>query len=457
MRRLLLTALAFLLLAPVAADAATRHVVRGRGFGHGVGLSQYGAYGYAQHAWRYADILHHYYTGTSIRKTRVKRVRVLLQASQSSVRFRGASRLAGVRALDKRATYRVRPSGGLLGLYRGGKLKGRYRMLRVYRGGGSVRLLGRAINGIRNGRYHGSIDLRPGASGGVTAINRIKLDQYVLGVVAGEMPSSWDAEALKAQAVAARTYAVATRKRGEVFDLYPDTRSQVYQGVAGETYTSNRAVRATARQVVTADGSPIVTYYFSTSGGETENIENSFLGAAPLSWLTSVDDPYDGISPRHRWRFSFTTSRMDAKLGRYSPGTFQRIKVLERGVSPRIVRARVYASGGTRNITGPTLRSRLGLYDSWASFTTASTSQLRYGAAWASVLGRRSVPLTLHGVFTPAPRGGRLAVERRSHGHWKRVATARIRRGDRYAVNVKRRGVYRVRARSVAGPAVRVS
>jgi stage II sporulation protein D len=458
MRRVLfLTALPFLLLAP-AADAATRHVVRGRGFGHGVGMSQYGAFGYAQHAWSYGDILHHYYTGTSIRKTSVGRVRVLLQASRSSVRFRGASRLAGVRALDKRRTYTVRPSGGLLGLYRGGKLKGRYRMLRVYRAGSSVRLLGGAINGIRNGRYHGSLDLRPGASGGVTAINRIKLDQYVLGVVAGEMPSSWDAEALKAQAVAARTYAVATRKRDEVFDLYPDTRSQVYKGVAGETFASNAAVRATARRVVTtADGAPIVTYYFSTSGGETENVENSFLGAAPLSWLIAVDDPYDGISPRHTWRLNFSTSRMDAKLGRYSPGTFQKIEVLKRGVSPRIVRARVYASRGTRNITGPTLRSRLGLYDTWASFTTVSTSQVHYGSAWTAVLATRRLPLTLHGVFTPAPRGGRLAVERRSRGHWRRVGTASTGRGGRYAVNVRRRGLYRVRAGSVAGPAVRVS
>jgi stage II sporulation protein D len=330
-------------------------------------------------------------------------------------------------------------------------------MLRVYRGAGTVRLLGGAINGIRNGRYHGSLDLRPGASGGVTAINRINLDQYVLGVVAGEMPSSWDAEALKAQAVAARTYAVATRKHGATFDLYPDTRSQVYKGVAGETFASNRAVRATARRVVSADGAPIVTYYFSTSGGQTENIENSFLGAAPLSWLTSVDDPYDGISPRHSWRFSFSTRQMDAKLGGYSAGTFRKISVLERGVSPRIVRARVYGTGGTRTITGPTLRSRLGLYDTWARFTTVSTSQARYGAAWASLLSRRSIPLTLQGSFTPAPRGRRLVVERRSRGHWKRAGLARTGRGGRFAVNVKRRGLYRVRAGSVAGPPVRVS
>ena len=138
MRRLLLIVLTLLLLAP-AADAATRVTVRGRGFGHGIGMSQYGAYGYAQHGRSYRDILSHYYTGTSIARTHVGRVRVLLQSSRRSVSFRGASRLAGVRALDKRKTYTVHRSGGLLGLYRAGKLRGRYRMLRVYRGGGSVR------------------------------------------------------------------------------------------------------------------------------------------------------------------------------------------------------------------------------------------------------------------------------------------------------------------------------
>jgi len=457
MRRLLpLTALAFLLLVP-AADAATRHVISGRGFGHGVGLSQYGAYGYAQHGRSYSAILGHYYRGTDIATIRTKRLRILLASSRSSVRFRGASRLAGVRALNKRATYTVRPSRGRLGLFRGGKLKGRYRMLRVYKGGGTVRLLGGAINGIRNGRYRGTLDLRPGASGGVTVVNRIKLDQYVLGVVAGEMPSSWDLEALKAQAVAARTYALATRKRGGVFDLYPDARSQVYRGVAGETRSTGAAVRATRGQVVTYQGAPIVTYYFSTSGGETENIENSFLGADPQPYLKGVDDPYDGISPHHGWRVSFSAGQMDSRLGRYSPGSFRRIEVLQRGVSPRIVRARVYGSAGSRTITGPTLRARLGLDDTWARFTTVSTSQVRYHPALAAVFGRNALPLSLHGAFTPPPRGGRLVLERRVRRHWHKVRGVGTGSGGRYAVNVRRPGVYRVTAGGVAGPAVRVS
>jgi stage II sporulation protein D len=457
MRRLLLTALVLLLASATAADAATRHVVRGRGFGHGVGMSQYGAYGFAQNGRDFRQILRHYYLGTSVERARTARVRVLLMASRRSVRFRGASRLAGVRALDRRATYTVRPTGGFLGLYRGSRLRGRYRMLRVYRKGGVTRLLGRAINGISSGRYRGALDLRPGASGGVTAINRIRLDDYIRGVVSGEMPSSWDMEALKAQAVAARTYALATRKRGGVFDLYPDTRSQVYEGASGEEARTNTAVRATSRLVVTRDGEPVVTYYFSTSGGRTENVENSFLGSDPMPHLKSVRDPYDGISPRHTWRLSFSTRQMDARLGRYSPGTFRRISVLRRGVSPRVVRARVHGSGGSRTVSGPTLRARLDLYDTWARFTSVSTSQVRYRAAWTAVFGDGRPPLSLRGEFTPAPRGGRLVVERRRRGRWVRAAVVRTDREGSYALNVKRRGIYRVRAGSVAGPAVRVS
>ena len=120
------------------------------------------------------------------------------------------------------------------------------------------------------------------------------------GVVSRESPASWPIEALKAQAVAARTYAITTTKGGNGFDHYPDTRSQVYGGVAAETASTDRAVAETRGQVVTYDGEPVITYFFSTSGGRTENVENS-LGGAPQPWLRSVEDPYDDVSPRHRW------------------------------------------------------------------------------------------------------------------------------------------------------------
>ena len=216
------------------------------------------------------------------------------------------------------------------------------------------------------------MELRAGSGGGVTAINVIKVDPYIQGVVPGEMPSTWHMEALKAQAVAARTYALATSLDGGVFDLYPDTRSQVYKGVSGETSRTNSAVAATTDEVVEYQGAVITTYYFSTSGGHTENVENSFIGSEPQPWLRGVEDPYDDISPRHRWRFNFTPARLDAALG--APGRLRKVRVIKRGVSPRIVRARVYGSGGTTTVSGPEIRARLGLYDTWAYFTKVSSA-----------------------------------------------------------------------------------
>ena len=84
---------------------------------------------------------------------------------------------------------------------------------------------------------------------------------------------------------------------------------------------------------------PAVTYYFSTSGGQTENIEFSFIGALSKPWLVSVPDPYDNQSPYHRWTVRFSAARLDRALG--APGAFKRLKVTERGESPRVVKAKV--------------------------------------------------------------------------------------------------------------------
>jgi stage II sporulation protein D len=447
-RALLLTTLALLLVPVAGARASTRWTVRGGGFGHGVGMSQYGAYGYAQHTWTYDAILRHYYQGAQVASASSRKVRVLLGTDRRTVRFRGADRLAGVRDLRPSTTYTARRSGSRVALNAGRKRVGTYRLVRAYRRGGTVRFLGRTMNGVRNSRFHGAFDVRPG----LWVINRVGLDDYVKGVVSGEMPSSWAPEALKAQAVAARTYAVATRKVGGVFDLYPDTRSQVYQGVAGETFGTNTAVRATRGRIVTYDGGPIVTYYFSTSGGETENVEYSFFGALPKPYLRAVDDPYDGISPRHRWRFRFSSSRLDARLG--APGRLRKVKVLKRGASPRIVRARVYGTRGSRTLNGAQIRSRLGLYDTWAYFTRVSTSQA--ASVHFARTSRSYRPRRLEGAFVPAPRGRRIRVELRVGKRWKRVGTVRTSPRGSYRVDVRRAGLYRVRAGSVAGPATRV-
>jgi stage II sporulation protein D len=306
------------------------------------------------------------------------------------------------------------------------------------------------LNG--SGLYRGALLLAPSGSR-LSAINYIGIDDYIQGVVPGEMPSSWHREALKAQAIVARTYALATIKRGGRFDLFSDTRSQVYRGASGEAFTTNAAVKATRGQVVTYGGRPVVTYYFSTSGGETENVENVFFASLAHPWLKGVRDPFDNISPRHRWRFTFSAGSLGARVGLGAP--VRKVKVLRRGVSPRIIRARFYSRGGSRTLTGPQIRARLGLYDSWARFNVVSSAQARRSAQTA-LSGPVFPPLVVAGSFRPAPRGRRLLLERRHGRGWRRAGAARTTRAGRYRVRVPRAGTYRVRAGSVAGPAVRV-
>jgi stage II sporulation protein D len=447
-----LTLLLALLLAPSAAEAATTWVIRGAGFGHGVGMSQYGAYGFAQNGVGYERILAHYYRGTRLRPAPGRPVRVLLQASTGSARFRGAARASGGRRLDPRVTYVARRASlGRISLAGVGKRVGTFEApLRVSQGPSPMRLMGRALNGLSSSTYRGAFELSPGAAGGVTVVNSLALDSYVQGVVAGEMPSLWDLDALRAQAVTARTYALATRKSGAVFDQYPDTRSQVYRGVRGETVRSNTAVRNTAGKILTYDGRPAVTYYMSTSGGRTENVEHSFLNSEAKPWLRSVEDPYDDISPRHRWRLRFTSARLGARLG--APGRFRKVSVLKRGRSPRIVRARVYGTRGSRVLTGPQIRARLELHDTWAYFTKVSTSQVRRAR---EARARLAFPV-IAGAFDPAPRTRRVLVERRLDGRWQREGEIPTTARGRYRSSVAAPGVYRVRSAGVVGPAIRV-
>jgi stage II sporulation protein D len=455
MRRALLVTASLLLLAaaPSAADAAVRHVIRGAGFGHGIGLSQYGAYGYALHGRSYQAILGHYYKGTRLSTAPSRPVRVLLQPEDPYIRVRGATRISG-HSLKPSRTYVARESGGAIVVRTtSGKRVARVGNGARFTGRDPLRLLGPSLNGVSSGLYRGAIELRTEGSG-LTSINVLDIDSYVRGVVAGEMPSSWPLEALKSQAVAARTYALSTRKTTGPFDQYPDTRSQVYRGVTGESVRSDAAVRATAGRIVTYGGAPAVTYYFSTSGGYTEDIEFSFVGALSKPWLVGVPDPYDGLSPYHRWTVRESAAALDRALG--APGSFKRVKVLKRGVSPRVVKARVIGSKGSITLSGPTIRSRLGLRDSWFTFERISTSARYARSARPASWGERLSADALVGEFSPAPRSRVLVLERRAGGRWAFVRRMRTTAAGGYRVSIARAGSYRVRSGGIAGPAVRV-
>jgi stage II sporulation protein D len=474
MRRTVLLAALLAVAAAAPAPAAARLVIKGAGFGHGVGMSQYGAYGFAQKGAHHARILRHYYTGTQVGTLggRGSQVRVLLKTA-SRIVFTNAASVPAQRRLDPSTRYiATRALSGAVTLRSaGGRDLGSYASpLTITGATGGIQVNGRSGHAARDGRYRGTLQIRASALGGVSAINALGLDDYIRGVVAGEMPSSWPQEALRAQAVAARTYALATSKAGDGFDQYADTRSQVYNGIAGETPPTDEAVAATAGEVVTYLGKPIVTYYFSTSGGRTEDVQNSFLGAAPSPYLRSVEDPHDNASPRHRWTRQMSLRSARRRLGRLVKGRLQRIKVLRRGKSPRVVRAQVIGSGGRTNVSGPTLRSKLGLYDTWARFTVITASVRRGdgnapsapGAATGGATPRharaamlRPAVGTLSGRVDPATPGrSYVTLQRRSGARWIARFDVPVRAGGRYAARLRAPGLYRVAYSGAAGPSV---
>jgi stage II sporulation protein D len=199
----------------------------------------------------------------------------------------------------------------------------------------------------------------------------IGLERYVRGVVGAEVSPSWPMAALEAQAVASRTYVLTDHAGGARFDVYSDTRSQMYLGKAAETPQTNAAVAATAGLIVTYHAAAAITYFFASSGGLTENIANAFPGAEPQPWLRGVSDPYDQ-GPLHRWTISMTMSAAARRLRGLFHGRLESIEVLKRGWSPRIVTALVRGSRGSSEVSGGELATRLGLYSTWAHFSVTA-------------------------------------------------------------------------------------
>lgn len=170
-----------------------------------------------------------------------------------------------------------------------------------------------------------TVELRRSPLGGMVVVGAMDMDEYVAGVA--EMPSRWPMEALKAQAVAARTYAwyqASLRtflERGLGYDICASTACQVFEGntvveepVVGRRW--RRAVRETSGEVLLHDGEPILARYFSTSGGRTRNNEVVFPSSGPRPYLKGIQDPDDAVSPFHRWRARFSRAQFDQLVAR---------------------------------------------------------------------------------------------------------------------------------------------
>jgi stage II sporulation protein D len=457
MRRIAITAAAVVIAVTAqapAADAAARWSLRGAGWGHGVGMSQYGAFGFAKHGVDYRSILGHYYKGTAISDRGNSTVRVLLKPNQSSISFRSAGS-AGGRKLNPASLYKATRSGSMVVL-RGphGHVLKRFADVMTVTGAPRVLLLGTASNGVRDGVYRGNIEIRTATGPGLNAIDALDLESYVRGVVPNESPSSWPAPALEAQAVAARTYAITTNVGGRGFNQYADTRSQMYRGYLSETPSTAAAVTATRGEIVTYAGKAVTTFFFSTSGGYTEDVENVFAGSSPEPWLQGVEDPYDNSSPYHRWGpYSYSTRGFAAKLGSWVRGRFRSLDVLQRGVSPRVVRAEIRGSKGSTVVMGSQLRARLGLRDSWfyvRRVSSATSSGLRARTSSGSR------PLVAISGSVSAMSKDFVTLQRRVDGQWVNIVDVPLEHG-RYVIHEGEPGVYRVLAGWAPGPELRIA
>ena len=436
------------LVGATSAAAATDLVVTGRGWGHGVGMSQWGAYGYARHGWSWQRILAHYYPGTTLGAAPAQQIRVLLGSAQPRASIACAG---GMRVSDRSGRTFSLPAG-TYGFGAGLKLPVAHRRVHVS-GGHRERVAVVPVNRAMgsplvfdcpdaplqwNGRaYHGLLVVRR-AGKTLSIVNSVSLDEYVSGVVGGEMPHNWNLAALEAQAVASRSYALATLKPSRRFDLFSDSRSQVYGGIGYETAGIDFAVRRTAGRVLLWHGHVATAYFFSTSGGRTADVRDVWPNIGDVPYLRSVDDPYDSASPHHAWGpYTFDAARFAARL-HVPPGSVS----VQRTPSGRVASVRI----GGQTIDGETFSRELGLRSTWFSIGDLSLAASRGRIFYGAKIGLSAQATGLRGALLQ----GRIGA-----GAWRTLAHVNGTR--RVKVEPQGQALYRLRAEGVNGPVVAVA
>lgn len=445
--RLLALAISFAVLVPAASGhsrrptasspSAVTFVITGRGWGHGVGLAQYGAFGYAKEGVTYDRILAHYYPGTALGAAPVSRVRVLLAEKRGSLRIASTS------------AFRVRDGSGVYRALAPGEVKvaagptlvtaaGAQKLvtpLTFVRGTSPLALDGKL--------YRGSLEV--GAIGrALQVIDVVGIDQYLYGVVTSEMPHDWPLEALKSQAVAARSYALANRHGGD-FDLYADVRSQAYGGIDAETDSARAAVDGTAHKVLLYGGKVADTFFFASSGGRTADVTEVW-GAKPVPYLVSVDDPYDTLSPYHRWGPVTLTAEAVGKTFKVA-GLGDLVPELGPSGRARFITARGVL--GDRAIDGSAFRRALGLRSTWLKIGRLVLDRPTTSIASGATIRLTGSVRSLRGVV----------LEQRVPGAaWQAGPIVRVAPNGRFAVSVspQQTSEYRLRAALSAGQPVRL-
>ncbi|NLG46813.1 SpoIID/LytB domain-containing protein [Gordonia sp. (in: high G+C Gram-positive bacteria)] len=365
----------------VTLAASAPITLSGHGHGHGRGMGQWGAYGYAKQGWSADRILKHFYGNTTAGKVSTPEVTVSLsEKSSASVHADAGMRVGNEKVAPGQAV----------------SLSGNTATITSGCGGAVVKTVqANQVDPIADGpnrpanelltfcsggdKYRGSITT---GSGGV--LNKLHVDDYVKGVIPKESVPSWadsgGFEALKAQAVAARSYVVSGLASGRKMDN--TQQSQMYHGASGEDPRTSRAADATAGQIRLLNGKPALTEFSASTGGYTAG------GLFP-----AVRDAGDSIAPAHSWSATVSAASIGSAFGVGELKSFDVIEANGLGEgSGRVLKVRVVGSGGTVEATGDEARTKL---------------QLK--SDWFAVNGQKSMPkITRPQVGADAPGGGLL-------------------------------------------------
>lgn len=273
-------------------------------------------------------------------------------------------------------------------------------------------------------KYRGNVVLRPSTDGKITVINEVMTEEYVKGVVAGEMPSGWPGEALKAQAVAARCFALNSLGKHENygFDLCSTTNCQVYGGISSETEATNRAVEETAGKVLCYNNKIINTLFSSSNGGYAEASQNVWGGAYP--YFKTFKDEYektDDISSAI-WQVSYTPEEIKEELLKNGVdiGDITNMEVVKTSESGRVLEVKITGTKGTKSYTKSYARTFLGLKSQLYTITPPESSDIYcISAEGKSKISGSYHVLTAQGLEEKKVPGGsgKYIINGRGYGH----------------------------------------
>jgi SpoIID/LytB domain protein len=355
----------------------------GRGYGHGVGMSQYGAYGRAVAGQTASTILAHYYPGTTVGAMANATVRVQVLASFDGTSTNPLRIYGRIGSWTIDGIAKTFPADAQLRMSRDTTAASGWHLTVIgpdtttlwngaapasafyVRPASSLSLLQLYSKPTSYDRFRGTLRVIGTSGGTINVVNWVSMETYLLGVVPVEMSSSWPTEALRTQAIASRSFAAYHLHPGTgTFDVYDDTRSQVYHGQLGEKTTGTAAVTATAGQVLRYNGAVADAFYHSGDGGWTENNEDVFVSSTgavtsgPLAYLRGSSDrapdgtSYDKTSPYATWHTTiYALAQIQAIFGadsRTNVGQVVALDLTNRGVSGRLISVTLIGASGTK-------------------------------------------------------------------------------------------------------------